>query len=130
VYLPAQDIEKFGCTMTPGGAGKDGQMTGDLAELIRFEAQRARQWYSRGLQLMPLLDRRSAACTGAMAGIYLRLLDHICAAPQEAISRRMSLPAGEKALVAAAALAGMTTRAGISGRGALAGAASQPGGQA
>jgi 15-cis-phytoene synthase len=130
VYLPAQDIEKFGCTMTPGGADGPGEMSGNLADLIRFEVERARDWYARGLQLMPLLDRRSAACTGAMAGIYLRLLDHISAAPQEALSRRMSLPAGEKALVAAGALAGMTTRAGIGGRGAPAGATSQPGSQA
>ena len=41
-----------------------------------------------------------------MAGIYRRLLEHICAAPQEALSHRMSLPTSEKALVAAQALAG------------------------
>jgi phytoene synthase len=60
---------------------------------------------------MPLLDRRSAASAGAMAGIYFRLLDHICAAPQEALQRRISLPTGEKAMVAATALAGMARRA-------------------
>jgi hypothetical protein len=45
-----------------------------------------------------------------MAGIYSRLLDHICAAPEVALERRMSLPAGEKAMVAAGALAGMARR--------------------
>jgi phytoene synthase len=45
-----------------------------------------------------------------MAGIYSRLLDHICAAPEVALERRMSLPAGEKAMVAARALAGMARR--------------------
>ena len=59
---------------------------------------------------MPLLDRRSAASAGAMAGIYFRLLEHICAAPQTALERRMSLPASEKAMVAASALAGMARR--------------------
>jgi phytoene synthase len=62
------------------------------------------------MRLMPYLDRRSAASAGAMAGIYSRLLDHICAAPQVALERRMSLPAGEKAMVAAGALAGMARR--------------------
>ena len=55
---------------------------------------------------MPLLDRRSAACTGAMAGIYRRLLEHIAARPQEALATRMSLPAWEKAVIAIGALTG------------------------
>jgi 15-cis-phytoene synthase len=111
VYLPAEDLDRFGCKLEPG-AGPDGNgvMTGALEELIRFQAERARQWYATGLTLLPMLDRRSRACTGAMAGIYLRLLDHICAAPHEALEHRMSLPTGEKALVAASALAGMTRR--------------------
>ena len=35
------------------------------------------QWFERGMQLVPLLDRRSAACVRAMAGIYHRLLERI-----------------------------------------------------
>jgi phytoene synthase len=45
-----------------------------------------------------------------MAGIYLRLLQHISAQPAVALSQRMSLPASEKALVAARCLTGMTRR--------------------
>ena len=56
---------------------------------------------------MPMLDRRSAACTGAMAGIYRRLLEHIAASPQTALASRMSLPGREKAMIAATALAGI-----------------------
>ena len=113
VYLPAEDIERFGCTIEPGGQSGQGVLSGELAGLVRFEADRARDWYAIGLNLMPLLDRRSAASAGAMAGIYFRLLDHICAAPQVALERRMSLPAREKAMVAAGALAGMTRRRGV-----------------
>jgi len=110
VYLPAEDLERFGCTLAP--PGPDGQVTlaGPLDDLVRFEANRAKEWYATGLGLLPMLDRRSAACTGAMAGIYLRLLDYIGADPQEALRRRMSLPARQKAIVAATALAGMTRR--------------------
>jgi phytoene synthase len=107
VYLPAEDIERFGCTITPGGPDGQGVLDGDLAELISFEAERARAWYATGLRLLPLLDRRSAASAGAMAGIYSRLLEHICAAPQAALASRLSLPTSEKAMVAASALAGM-----------------------
>ncbi len=76
--------------------------------MVRFEAERARGWYATGLRLMPLLDRRSAACAGAMAGIYFRLLGRISAAPAAALQRRLSLSTGQKAIVAARSLAGMT----------------------
>ncbi len=78
-----------------------------MDELIRFEADRARRWYATGLRLLPMLDRRSAACTGAMAGIYRQLLEHISARPQDALAARMSLPGREKALIAVTALAGL-----------------------
>ena len=77
-----------------------------FTRLIEFEVDRARDWYATGLGLLPMLDRRSAACTGAMAGIYRRLLDRIGAQPAAVLRGRMSLSAGEKALVAVRALAG------------------------
>jgi hypothetical protein len=67
-------------------------------------------WYATGMRLLPLLDRRSAACTGAMAGIYLRLLEQIAAAPAAALRQRQSLPGQAKAMVAARALAGIAPR--------------------
>jgi 15-cis-phytoene synthase len=106
VYLPAEDIQRFGCTLQAGGHGEPAD-TEKLAELVGFEAERARGWYTTGLQLMPLLDRRSAASAGAMAGIYFRLLEHIAAAPSSVLRRRVSLSTGEKAMVAARSLAGM-----------------------
>jgi 15-cis-phytoene synthase len=108
VYLPADDLARFGCTLIPPGPdASDGKIDGPMADLISFEADRARRWYATGMQLMPLLDRRSAACTGAMAGIYRRLLEHIAASPQTALASRMSLPGREKAMIAVAALAGL-----------------------
>jgi phytoene synthase len=110
VYLPADDLARFGCALIPpdpDGAGGDGKIDGPMADLVRFEADRARQWYATGMELMPLLDRRSAACTGAMAGIYRKLLEHISASPQTALASRMSLSGREKAMIAAAALAGL-----------------------
>jgi 15-cis-phytoene synthase len=100
VYLPAEDFERFGCTL-PGGPADRGR----LAELVEFEAQRATSWYTRGLALMPLLDWRSAASAGAMAGIYFRLLQQIAATPQAVLDRRVSLSTSEKAMVAARSLA-------------------------
>ena len=76
--------------------------------MIRFEADRARGWYATGLRLMPLLDPRSAASAGAMAGIYRRLLERISAQPAAVLQTRLSLTTGEKAMVAVRSLAGMT----------------------
>jgi 15-cis-phytoene synthase len=108
VYLPAEDLERFGATLAPGPGGNGNR--GKLTALVEFEADRARGWYARGLALMPLLDRRSAACTGAMAGIYYRLLQHIAAAPEAVLATRVSLPAREKALVAVRSLTSAALR--------------------
>jgi phytoene synthase len=111
VYLPAEDFKRFGAELRRSGSGGPAADP-KLVELVVFEADRARDWYAQGLQLMPMLDRRSAACTGAMAGIYYRLLQSISASPDAVLHRRVSLSAGQKATVAAKALAGATLRAG------------------
>ena len=120
IYLPAEDLAKFdvdpaclGGTTPPdppahGGAAHPPVPPGpsQFSRLVEFEAERARDWYATGWQLLPMLDRRSAACTGAMAGIYRQLLERIAAEPGAVLRRRMSLSAGEKAIVAVKALAG------------------------
>ncbi len=110
VYLPAEDLARFGAALAPGGQP---ELLADAAleNVVRFEAERARGWYATGLRLMPMLDRRSAASAGAMAGIYLRLLEHISASPAAALRRRLSLSTAEKAMVAARSLSGLTPAA-------------------
>ena len=114
VYLPAEDFKRFGTELRPNGSGWPARDP-KLVDLVTFEAERARDWYSRGLRLMPMLDRRSAACTGAMAGIYFRLLENIAGAPELVLQRRVSLSPGQKAMVAVKSLAGSALRSGRSG---------------
>ena len=99
VYLPAEDLAKFDIDL-------DAPSASQFIRLVEFEAERAREWYAVGWQLLPMLDRRSAACTGAMAGIYRRLLERIAAQPAAVLDSRVSLSTGEKAMVAVRALAG------------------------
>ena len=134
VYLPAEDLERFVpagdlqrsdlsaehdgrsapavlASLIRGVEAADAQAArGDevewLCALVRFEADRARQWFRRGMELAPLLDRRSAACLQAMAGIYRRLLSRIEAHPERALAERVSLPVAEKAWVAARSMLG------------------------
>ena len=104
-YLPSRDLELFGVTLSVGPDGSLDPCNGALADLVRFETARAWGWYDRGLQLLPRLDRRSAACCGAMAGIYFELLHRIAADPAQMMTARMSLPTSVKLRVAARALA-------------------------
>jgi phytoene synthase len=109
VYLPREDLEKFGCPLELG-RGEPYLTEAEkarFASLVDFEAARAREWYASGMRLLATIDRRSAACTGAMAGIYRRLLERIASNPRAVLQGRMSLPAGEKALVAAQSLTGI-----------------------
>jgi 15-cis-phytoene synthase len=102
VYLPAEDLAKFDVDLA-------GPSPSQFTRMVEFEAERARDWYATGWQLLPMLDRRSAACTGAMAGIYRKLLERIAAQPAAVLSSRVSLSTGEKAMVAVKALAGRVT---------------------
>jgi phytoene synthase len=100
VYLPAADAAALGCPPDLSGPAED------LAELVAFECARVHEWFERGLQLLPLLDRRSRACVGAMAGIYHRLLVHIERDPLAVTERRLSLPASEKVWIAGRCMIG------------------------
>jgi 15-cis-phytoene synthase len=99
IYLPAEDLAKFDIDL-------DAPNPSQFSRLVEFEAERARDWYATGWRLLPMLDRRSAACTGAMAGIYRHLLERIAAQPGAVLNSRVSLSTGEKSMVAVRALAG------------------------
>jgi phytoene synthase len=101
VYLPAEDLRRFGIDH-PVTASPDA-----LASLIRFEASRNREWFTRGLALADLLDSRSSSCLLAMTGIYRGILERIERQPAEVLQRRISVPAWEKAWLAARSLAGV-----------------------
>ena len=110
VYLPAEDLRRFGCGEDLLAAPPD-----RAAELIRFEASRAAEWFDRGLGLVELLDRRSASCVLAMTGIYRSILDRIATEPSEVLHRRISLPPWEKAWLAARSLAGRPIQVSVNG---------------
>lgn len=102
VYLPSDDARAVGCPT---------DLLGDpaaVADLVAFECVRAKDWFDRGLRLLPLLDRRSHACVAAMAGIYRHLLTRIERDPLAVTSQRVSVPTWEKASIAVQCLAGGT----------------------
>src|SRR5256885_10860035 len=91
VYLPQDELNQFGVGLRIDDDGALADDDGPLSAYVRFAADRARLWYDDGLRLVPLLDRRSAACCSAMSGIYRRLLDRIGGQPPLIRGRRLSL---------------------------------------
>ena len=57
IYLPLEDLDKFGVTEA-NIAGK--QNTPQFMELMRFEVERAREWFDRGLPLVGKVSRELA----------------------------------------------------------------------
>jgi 15-cis-phytoene synthase len=124
VYVPAEELRAYGLArcrrpeelaalarisadaIPPVAAGEGGGDVGALFALMRFHGRRAEEHFSRGLELVGLLDRRSAACVLAMTGIYRSLLARIQAHPERSLARRMSLSSAEKAFVAARGILG------------------------
>jgi 15-cis-phytoene synthase len=120
IYLPSEDLVRYhlhdsmpigaqelieiarqGAIAEPSVvAGLGGGDVGQLFALMRYQALRAHDWFHRGMALIPLLDRRSAACVMAMTGIYRKLLWRIQDHPDLSLASRISLPAGAKATVA------------------------------
>ncbi len=98
VYLPRQDARALGCAPDLSGPPER------VAALVAAEIRRARPFFATGLELLPLLDRRSRACVAAMAGIYRRILDRIEREPAVVLHARISLPAATKLWVAARAV--------------------------
>jgi phytoene synthase len=95
VYLPREEAAAMGCAADLSGPPEA------VAALVEAQIPRVEQYFDRGLELLPLLDRRSRACVAAMAGIYHRLLARIADEPVRVLRERVSLPTHEKAWVAA-----------------------------
>jgi 15-cis-phytoene synthase len=100
VYIPREDLRRYHLSTDGRFEGEEGQ----LDALVRFQVRRAGEWFDQGLELVPLLDKRSGACVLAMANIYRRVLARIEADPEQARRARISLPIWEKAWVATRSL--------------------------
>lgn len=106
IYVPTEDLQRFGCTLDLDNSGTWADDTDALLPLLEYQMARAHEWYRRGLRLLPALDRRSRACCAAMAGIYYRLLHRMALRPGLVLRHRMSLSHEEKVFVATRAVAG------------------------
>jgi squalene synthase HpnC/squalene synthase HpnD len=94
VYLPAEDLSRFGCSVEELSRGA---VTPSVRELMRFEAERAWQFYAEGSRLLPLVHRDSRAALWALTRIYSGLLARIEGRDFDVFSPRVRLTTAEKA---------------------------------
>ena len=74
VYLPKEDFRQFHCDPSQLATGK---ASAEIAGLIRFEADRAWQFYGEGWQLLDLVSKDSRGALWAMARIYSGVLEKV-----------------------------------------------------
>jgi len=93
VYLPQDELERFGVGEDEIAAGRPGP---GWQPLMKHQARRAEALMQKGLELLPLLDRRSALCVRTFAGIYRGLLEQMQARDYDVFSERPHLSTIEK----------------------------------
>jgi len=106
VYLPAEDLARYG--VDPAGLA-EGRETGRFRDLMRFEADRAREYYRESRPLLDLVDPKCRASLWALIEIYSRLLGRIEASGFDVLSRRIRVPAVQKSWIVARSFLGWTS---------------------
>lgn len=101
VYLPAEDLKRFGCTAEQVLGGDRGD---DLRALLRFEAERAYGYYEASRPLARLLPPPGRAVFLTMSGIYRGLLDAIVRRDCDVFAGRVRLSKWHKLWLALRAL--------------------------
>jgi phytoene synthase len=93
VYLPLEDLKRFGVTAEELGSGVPMEK---LRPLLAFEAARAREFYVSATQLLPLIDEVSQPALWAMVEIYRGILERIELKQFDVYSERVRLSLGDK----------------------------------
>jgi squalene synthase HpnC/squalene synthase HpnD len=92
VYLPQEDLDRFGCR----AEDLRGPLTPQLRDLLAFEAERAWRFYAEGAPLVKQVDADSRATLWALIRTYSTLLARIEERGFDVLAARVSLSRGEK----------------------------------
>jgi phytoene synthase len=93
VYLPEEDLDKFGISLS---ALRDLSDPALFRPLLAMEADRAREYYRAGEELIPLVEEDSQPALWVLMTIYRRLLDKIALREYDVFSGKVSLTVREK----------------------------------
>lgn len=101
VYLPAEDMRRFGVTVEDLIAQRYDKR---FRSLMAFEAERARTFYASAEQLLPCLEPHGRPILKAMLQIYGGLLREIERRQFDVFNTHVSLPRWRKLWIAAEAM--------------------------
>jgi phytoene/squalene synthetase len=102
IYLPLEDLRRFGVSEEVLRAGGN---TSSFCELMKFEVERAREWFAQGLPLIGKVDRALATDIELFSRGGQEILNAIERQGYGVLGRRPAISKGRKlALVAGAAL--------------------------
>ncbi|MGA3090878.1 MAG: phytoene/squalene synthase family protein [Terriglobales bacterium] len=104
VYFPQEDLAQFGLSASDLLAAGSSAPNVDVARirpLLAMEADRARECYRAGEELIPLVSEDSQPALWVLITIYRRLLEKIAANQYEVFSERIRLTVPEKLAVMA-----------------------------
>ena len=97
IYLPAEDMTRFGVTEQHLRAGV---VTPAVRALLQSECERARGYYQRAAAELPAADTGSLVAAEIMGGIYFGILQRIERAGYDVFSRRIRVPRPHRAVIA------------------------------
>jgi phytoene synthase len=97
VYVPQEDLRKFGVTTEDLRAGR---YSDEFVSLMRHQAARARQFYRAARDAFPRADARSLVAAEIMGRIYRALLDEIETRGFRVFEERVTVPTGRKLAIA------------------------------
>jgi squalene synthase HpnC len=102
IYLPLEDLRRFGVSE---GMIRDGDNSSAFCEMMRFEVERAREWFTQGLPLIAKVDRKLATDIELFSRGGQEILNAIERQNYAVLGRRPAISKARKlALVARAAL--------------------------
>jgi 15-cis-phytoene synthase len=93
IYLPAEDLAQFGLSASDLLATPD---PARFRPLLAMEADRAREFYTSGDQLIPYISEDSQPALWVLINIYRRLLERIAEKQYDVFTARVALSRWEK----------------------------------
>jgi phytoene synthase len=103
IYLPLEELRGFGYSEEEL---KQSIINDQFIELMRFQVERARDYFSQGRKLLKYLPLRCRPCPAVLAGIYQQILNRIEACGYDVFTQRISLSSQEKLFTLLRASAG------------------------
>lgn len=88
IYIPIEDLKRFSVSTEDVLQARH---SNEFCELMKFQAQRAQQYYLKAFQQLPDDDRYQQRCGIIMAAIYQALLKKIEASNFQVLDQRISL---------------------------------------